>query len=101
MAKRSAKDAAVVRLPADLDLTAATPLAQEFLAVRGRDVDVDGSETRRIGGQCLQVLLSAEATWAADGAAFRLSAASPELQAQLLLLGVPEGSRLCVQETTP
>ncbi len=51
-----------------LDLKAAAPLAAALLARRGTDLEVDASEVRRLGGLCLQVLLSAASTWEADGA---------------------------------
>jgi chemotaxis protein CheX len=59
-----------------LDITAAAPLTSEMLAHRGKDVRVDASKVERVGGQCLQVLLSAAATWSHDGADFLLSAPS-------------------------
>lgn len=80
---------AVVRLGQVLDLNAAGPLAAELLALRGADLDVDASAVGRMGAQCLQVLLSARATWGEDGFAFAIVAASPELTAVLELLGAP------------
>jgi chemotaxis protein CheX len=70
-----------------LEMTAAGPLHKELLGRRGRPVTVDASQVRRIGGQCLQVLLSAEATWAADGAAFQIIDPSPEFADGLALMG--------------
>jgi chemotaxis protein CheX len=81
--------AAVVRLQQVLDLNAAGPLAAELLAVRGRDVEVDASAVERVGAQCLQVLLSARATWDADGATFALVSPSDEFASTLALLGAP------------
>lgn len=62
-----------VALPAVLDITAAGPLASEFLRVRGKDVSVDASKVERVGAQCIQVLLSAVATWTLDGMEFDLA----------------------------
>lgn len=70
-----------------LDITAAAPLAKELLARRGQPVTLDASQVRRVGGQCLQVLLSAEATWTADGADFRIADPSPEFAEGLVLMG--------------
>ncbi|KAB2955643.1 MAG: STAS domain-containing protein [Rhizobiaceae bacterium] len=56
-----------ISLPPVMDITAAAPLTNEFLLLRGKDVQVDASAVERVGGQCLQVLLSAAATWAHDG----------------------------------
>ncbi|CAN7452074.1 STAS domain-containing protein [Phenylobacterium sp. LjRoot225] len=83
------ESAAVLRLGQVLDLNAAGPLAHELLALRGRNVDVDASAVERLGAQCLQVLLSAHATWSTDGAAFALVSPSDEFTTTLALLGAP------------
>ncbi len=70
-----------------LDLTAAAPLAAELLQHRGAPLAVDGSAVERLGGQCLQVLLAARATWQADGHEFQVVAPSPALVETLGLLG--------------
>ncbi|MDZ4373919.1 MAG: STAS domain-containing protein [Phenylobacterium sp.] len=75
-----------------LDMTAAGPLAKALLSRRGQPLDLDASEVRRLGAQCLQVLLSAQATWAADGADFQVTSASPEFVEGLALMGA---SQLC------
>ena len=76
-----------LRLPGVLDLRAAPELASALLAQRGEAVVLDGTEVRHLGGQCLQVLLSAQATWAADGRSFQVVAASEEFAASATLLG--------------
>jgi chemotaxis protein CheX len=78
-----------------LDMTAAGPLAKELLAVRGKPVTLDASNVRRLGGQCLQVLLSAQATWAADGHPFEIVELSPEFADGLALMGA---TQLCPTE---
>ncbi len=83
------ESAAVVRLGQVLDLNAAGPLAHELLALRGRDLELDASAVQRLGAQCLQVLLSARATWDADGAAFAVVQPSDEFTSTLALLGAP------------
>jgi chemotaxis protein CheX len=83
------ESAAVVRLGQVLDLNAAAPLLNEFLALRGRNVDVDASAVDRVGAQCLQVLLSARRTWDADGAEFSVVSPSSEFTSTLALLGAP------------
>ena len=70
-----------------LDLRAAPELASALLAQRGEAVVLDGADVRQLGGQCLQVLLSAQATWAADGRSFQVVAASEEFAASATLLG--------------
>jgi chemotaxis protein CheX len=78
---------AQVKLPAVLDLTAASPLAAELSALRGRPVCVDASAVERLGTLCLQVLLSALATWAADDKPFMLDKTSGPFQDALALAG--------------
>ena len=57
----------LIALPAVLDLRAADPLKTQLLAVRGQGTTLDASAVERLGGLCLQVLLSALQTWRADG----------------------------------
>jgi chemotaxis protein CheX len=71
------REHAHIGLPAVLDITAAGPLANEVLTYRGKDLTVDASGVERMGAQCLQVLLSAAATWSHDGMQFEI--ASPSL----------------------
>lgn len=65
--------AAVFPLAAVLDIRAAEPLKADLLALRGQPVVLDVSNVERLGGLCLQVLLSARRTWAADGHALTLT----------------------------
>jgi len=58
---------ASVVLPPVLDIRAAGPLQAEILGLRGQPLTIDASAVERLGGLCLQVLLSARSTWAADG----------------------------------
>jgi chemotaxis protein CheX len=74
-----------------LDQTAAGPLRAELLSHRGVDAVIDAAAVRRIGGQCLQVLLSAAATWTRDGAALALVNSSQEFIAGVRLLGIDPG----------
>ena len=70
-----------------LDLKAAGPLADELLAARGAELQIDGAAVQRVGAQCLQVLVAARRTWAADRAGFAIVAASEQLQDTATLLG--------------
>lgn len=67
---------AVVVLSPVLDIRAAEPLRGELLALRGQAVSLDASRVERLGGLCLQVLLSARRTWATDGQSLTLAASS-------------------------
>lgn len=60
-----------------LDLRAAKPLAEELLSVRGRELTIEAQDVERLGGLCLQVMLSADLTWARDGMEMRIEAPSP------------------------
>ncbi len=77
-------------LPPVLDLTAAGPLTSDLLMRRGAPLVIDGSAVERLGAQCLQVLLSARATWAADGHSFSVEAPSDVFAATLAALGAAD-----------
>lgn len=75
-------------LPAVLDLGAAAPLTDRLLAMRGADVTLDASQVARLGGLCLQVLMAAAKTWAADRAKLEISTPSSEFVDALTRFGV-------------
>lgn len=81
--------ATVLPLPAQLGLTAAAPLASALLAERGRPLALDASAVERLGGLCLQVLLSARLTWITDDQPLTLAAASPAFREAWSLFGAP------------
>ena len=72
-----------------LDLKAAAQLQQQFIERQGSPLVVDASQVERIGGLCLQVLLAAQAAWAAERHSFLFTDGSDELQANLATFGVP------------
>ena len=76
-----------IRLHPVLDLKAAAPLRDEFLAARGTPVTVDAADVQRLGGLCVQVLLSARATWAADDQPLVLKHPSDDFLEGLTLFG--------------
>ncbi len=75
-----------------LDLQAARPLADKLLTRRGEDLELDASEVRRLGGLCLQVLLSADAAWADDGKTLTVAAPSSAFVEGLDRLGAPHAA---------
>ncbi len=79
----------VLELPEVLDIKAAAPLAAAFLERRGTEIVVDASRVEKLGGQCLQVLVSASLTWHADEVPFGIVDASVGFLEALALLGVP------------
>jgi chemotaxis protein CheX len=79
--------AAVVDLPAILDIKAAAPLHQSILAVRGKALTLDASQVQRLGGQCLQILLATVFAWREDGKALAIGSPSRAFEEGLALLG--------------
>lgn len=86
----SADPSAIARvdLPASLDAAAAPGLVETLLARRGAPLEINAEPVNRLGGQCLQILLSAAATWRADGVRLVVSAPSAEFSRALQLLGL-------------
>ncbi len=87
MKSESKTPATAIELAEVLNLKAAAPLAATFLAHRGCDVTIDASHVRRLGGQCLQVLLSAKYTWNTDEAGLEFVNPSSEFIEALEGLG--------------
>jgi chemotaxis protein CheX len=80
-------DQQCTRLCETLDLSAAGPLAAQLLGLRGVAVTLDASRVERLGGLCLQVLLSAQAAWAADGVALSVISRSQAFDNAMALFG--------------
>src|SRR5689334_6797276 len=80
-------DVQVVDLDPTLDLNAAGELARQLIELRGKPVRIDASRVQRMGAQCVQVLLSAEKTWATDGVAFAVAEPSEDFTSTLGTLG--------------
>ena len=77
-----------VHLADVLDAPAAGPLLESLLAVRGADAAVDAAAVTRASTPCLQVLLAAAKTWAAEGHAFRIVNPSAAFVEAYSLLGL-------------
>jgi chemotaxis protein CheX len=75
-------------LPRILDLKAATPLVESLFSLRGGELVLDASQNERLGGQCLQVLISAVTTWQADGFSLEFGKPSESFIEGLAALGV-------------
>lgn len=76
-----------IELPAQLDLTAAAPLAETLKAARGHPVAIDASQVERLGALCLQVLLASRTTWSADSQPFQIHSPSQAFQDAAALFG--------------
>lgn len=85
----SVEDAVRLRLPPLLDSAEAGPLARDLLALRGKPLAIEAGAVRRIGALCIQVLVSARDTWAADGLGFSVVSVSDSLMEQWSLCGAP------------
>ncbi len=83
-------DIATVSLVPILDLQAAEPLRAELMSLRGRAVDIDASQVTRLGGLCLQVLMSARKIWSEDRVALTVNQPSLAFSEQLTAFGEPE-----------
>jgi chemotaxis protein CheX len=83
-------DQPIIQLVDNLDLKAARPLHSTLLSHRHGPVVIDASRVQRLGGLCLQVLLSAKASWVSDGDSFCFRAASPAFVDALGLLGAKD-----------
>ena len=81
------KAPAIIELRGVLNVTAALPTAKQFIEHRGRDIFVDGANVQHLGGQGLQILLSALRTWTEDGLSFVLGNCSEKMIADLKLFG--------------
>ena len=81
---------AEVDLAPVLDLQAAEPLRAELMALRGRPMIIDASQVTRLGGLCLQVLMSARKIWVEDGLSLRVDQPSSGFSDQLAAFGNPE-----------
>jgi len=70
-----------------LDLKAATPLQSALLGRRGQALEIDASAVERLGGLCLQVLISAHKTWGDDGVPLHVAPRSEAFTEALRLFG--------------
>jgi chemotaxis protein CheX len=84
-----ANSAGALQLSEVLNLSAAAPLAGALSERRGGNVVIDASQVRYLGMQCLQVLLSAAATWSAEGCQLRVANRSEGFVMGLQLVGIP------------
>jgi chemotaxis protein CheX len=88
---------ATLSLSETLDLKAAAPLQAEILANRHHPLDINAERVQRLGGLCLQVLLSAKATWAEDRKPFAISSPSPAFQEAIALFGASDLQSFALQ----
>lgn len=75
-------------LPEVLDIKAALSLAEDILLLRGAEIIIDASRVVRLGGQAVQILISAVATWHADSISIEVASPSPPFLEGLALFGI-------------
>jgi len=78
---------ATLILPPILDIQAAESLRLQLLAVRGQEVVLDASNVERLGALCLQVLVSAQQSWAREGLTVAIDQASESFANQWNMFG--------------
>ncbi len=76
-------------LPANLDTRAAPELFEALRGFQGESLTIDGSQVETLGGQCLQILLSACSEWQGSSAVLEIENASEAFQAQWIAFGAP------------
>jgi chemotaxis protein CheX len=89
LASDSEPVSAMLCLPAVLDLQAAEPLRAELMALRGKGLSIDASNVSRLGGLCLQILMSARKLWAEDRLALVIDQPSLTFTEHLMAFGNP------------
>jgi anti-anti-sigma regulatory factor len=84
-----------VRLPALADTNLAVELRGALLdlAAAGRSASIDATSVERIGTPCVQVLVAAARSFAAEGRSLTLVAPAPALEAALIDLGLEDEAR--------
>ena len=83
---------AKLQLEPVLDLGAAERLHAQLIGVRGQSLEIDASQVERLGGLCLQVLVSARNTWHADGHSAVIGQASTAFEDAWELFAAPSFS---------
>lgn len=75
-------------LPEMMDLRAAGSLAASLLSAQGSPLVLDGSNVKKIGAQCMQLIVSAHLTWERDGMSLMVVKASKELMESFRAAGL-------------
>lgn len=78
-----------IELPRRLDVAICEYLSEEIRAAHGKALKLHAGEVELLGAGALQLLVSAQRQWAADGVAFTVEAPSEAFSDGLRLLGYP------------
>ena len=84
-----------IMLDARLDTSAAEKLRSQLRFAVGNDLILDANDVERIGGLCLEALLTAKQVWAKSGHQMQLKNCSQEFLDDLGSLGVQPGDLIC------
>ncbi|MEW7007098.1 STAS domain-containing protein [Lentilitoribacter sp. EG35] len=88
----------ILKLPENLDLNAASSMHEQLISLKGSSVEIDASDVRKSGAQCIQVLMAAKKTWDVEGNSIAVGAMSENFENTLKLLGI-SGDELPLKET--
>lgn len=86
--------AQILELPEVLDLNAASRLHEQILTLKGKEIVVDATAVKRVGAQCVQVLLAAARFWRAERLQFHVGTGSDAYATTLQLLGISDEALL-------
>ena len=81
-------DVALIQVPAKLKAAEAPGLKATLAEKRGRAVALEFGQVTQVGTQCLQVLMAANAAWAADGVPFEIKNMSGDIRDSLRICGL-------------
>lgn len=84
----------ILKLPEVLDLNAASRLHEQILSLKGKNIVIDATAVKRVGAQCVQVLLSAARFWRAERLPFQVGTGSDAYSTTLQLLGISDEALL-------
>ncbi|MCA0872275.1 STAS domain-containing protein [Seohaeicola saemankumensis] len=88
--RSSRPQSAALQLPQHLDLTVCEDLSAQLMALRHTAVQISAAQVGFVGALALQLLLSAQRQWQADGAAFSVTDPSDAFREGTELLGFSE-----------
>lgn len=88
----------ILKLPDNLDLNAASAMHAQLLEMKGQEIEVDASEVKKPGAQCIQVLVAAKKSWDADDKSLVIGSMSDAFENTLKILGI-SGDVLPAKET--
>ena len=90
VAVTTAAEASIIDLPERLDSAAALDLYKDIDRFKDAPLALDGSNVVKVGGLCLQVLITAQEEWQRRGLAFKIKSPSEALTEFLTALGREE-----------